>query len=209
MLIEELLPWLFLIIFGYLLGSCMFCAWLPWLIHKKDIVQESDDGCPGSANVFKLCGWPLGMICLLLDMAKGFLPVYIGMKHLDIHSCLFPLLMLAPVIGHAWPIFHHFHGGKCIATSFGELIALLFVSPVCLVLACLYIFFSTVVKISPNSKRSILVFSLFALLSLGIEIFAGRFFIGVGCSLISAIAIFKHLLSMQKKEPSTQPSVIN
>jgi glycerol-3-phosphate acyltransferase PlsY len=196
---DEFMCWMIIIVLGYLLGSCLFCEWLPWLIHRKDIALESDDGCPGSANVFKLCGWQLGMICLVLDIAKGFLPVYIGMKQLDVDTYLFSLLMLAPVMGHAWPIFHHFWGGKCIATSFGELIALLWVSPVCWILACLYIIFSTVIKISPDNKRSIFVFSLFAVFSFGVELYAERYFIGIGCLLISGIAIFKHLHPVQRK----------
>lgn len=193
---EEFVFWMTIIVFGYLLGSCLFCAWLPWLIHKRDIVQESDDGCPGSANVFKLCGWRLGAICLALDMAKGFLPVFIGMRMENTQHYWFTLLIAAPVFGHAWSIFYNFRGGKCIATIFGELIALFWVSPALLILAGLYIFFSTAVKISPNSQRSILVFSLFAAISFTMEILARRFFIGAACLLISAVAIIKHRITL-------------
>ncbi|HOJ48422.1 MAG TPA: glycerol-3-phosphate acyltransferase [Bacillota bacterium] len=196
---EKFTQWILMIGFGYLLGSCLFCAWIPWLIHKKDIVQESDDGNPGTANVFKLCGWRLGFLCLALDLAKGFLPVFIGINKADINYYLFTLVMLAPVCGHAWSVFSHFQGGKCIATIFGEMIALLRISPVGLILCGLYILFSTAVRITPNSRRSILVFSLFAVLSFSFELYTGRFFIGLGCLLVSVVAIIKHLPSMQRK----------
>lgn len=196
---EKLIRWVLIIFFGYLLGSCLFCEWLPWLIHKRDIIKESDDGCAGTANVFKLCGWRLGLTCLALDMAKGFLPIYIGMDLADPDHCLFSLLMLAPACGHAWSIFCHFQGGKCIATIFGEMIALLWISPVCLILAALFIVFSTVVRITPNSKRSILVFSLFAILAFGFEIFYSRYFIGLGCFLVSGIAIIRHFPTLRKE----------
>ena len=187
------------IIFGYLLGSCLFCQWLPSTICKKNIKLESDDGNPGAANVFKICGWRLGLICVILDISKGFLPVFIGINMVGINSCLFTLLMLAPVCGHAWPAFSHFQGGKCIATIFGELIALLWVSPAALILAALYIFFSSAVKITPHSKRSIFVFSIFALLSFGYEIFAGRYFLGLGCLSVSVIAIIRHIPTLRKE----------
>ena len=185
--------WIVLVVFSYLLGSCLFSQWLPMLLRKKDIASISDDHCPGSANVFTHCGWQLGLVCLTLDMAKGFLPVFLGLHYAGWQSYLFSFLMLAPVLGHAWSIFFRFRGGKCIATIFGELLALLRITPSFFILAVLFILFSTVIKISPNNRRSILVFSLFAIIAFCLELFFGRDEVGAGCLLISVIAIVKHL----------------
>ena len=61
--------------FGFACGGVMFCRFMPLLLAKKDITKLSSDGNPGSANVFINCGIPLGLLCLFLDMFKGFLPV--------------------------------------------------------------------------------------------------------------------------------------
>ena len=66
--------WIFLfyIVAGFFSGSILYSALLPRLFSKVDIVEDSDDHNPGTANVFKLVGPVMGLICLLLDMAKGF-----------------------------------------------------------------------------------------------------------------------------------------
>lgn len=56
---------------------------------------------------------------MLLDILKGFVPVFIASYVMDRNHWLFPLVIVAPVLGHAIGMFNHFHGGKCIATSFG------------------------------------------------------------------------------------------
>ena len=189
---NETLYWLALIISGYLLGGVMFSRTLPKLFMKKDICKLSDDGNPGSANVFKNCEVGMGMLCLFCDMAKGFLPVILAVLYLDLDSFWFAGLLAAPVLGHATAPFYHFHGGKCIATAFGEMIALLPVSRIGLVLAGLYIFFSTIWKISPNRVRSIVTFCLFALLSTGWFIITKKLALMAGCLAISLTAIFRH-----------------
>lgn len=202
MFADQYALWLVLILSGYFLGSCLFSAWLAMLVHKKDITQESSDGNPGAANVFMLCGWQLGILCVLLDMAKGFVPVFLGIRYFDFRHYFFPVLMLAPVAGHAWSAFCHFQGGKCIASIFGEMVALFWISPIGWILAGLYILFSTVFKISPTRKRSILVFTLFAIFAFIIELYASRYTVAVGCLLVSSVAIYKHLRSPKSAHAS-------
>ena len=189
---NETIYWLILIAFGYLFGGVMFSRTLPKLFMKKDVCKLSDDGNPGSANVFKNCGVVMGMICLLCDMVKGFVPVILAVIYLDIRSLWFAGLLAAPVLGHATAPFYHFHGGKCIATAFGEMIALLPASRIGLVLAGLYIFFSTVWKINPNRVRSIVTFGLFAILSTGWFFLTKEFSFMAGCLAISLTAMFRH-----------------
>ena len=184
--------WAALYIGGYLMGGVMFSRFLPKLVMKKDICKLSDDGNPGSANVFKNCGVPMGMTCLFLDMFKGFLPIFLAIMLLDYHDFRFAGLLWMPVLGHATAPFDHFRGGKCIATAFGEMIALLWVSRIGLVLAGLYIFFSTVWKIKPNRVRSIVTFSLFAFISVGWFMMTKEFPLMAGCLAIALTAIFRH-----------------
>ena len=179
---------------GFFSGSIMYCSIIPKLIAKKDIYEISDDHNLGSANVFKHCGIPLGFTCLLLDMLKGFVPVFVAIRLVNTQSVLFAFVLLAPVFGHALGLFTHLRGGKCIATIFGEMIALLWITPVGLILAILYIFFSVCIKINPNRIRSVLTFAIFAIISIVFEFYFSRYFIGLGCLLCSLVAIAKHTI---------------
>ncbi len=189
----DLLRGFLLIVFGFVSGSVMFSRIIPLAVLKRDICRESNDGNPGAANVFKNCGVVVGMICLLLDMAKGFFPVFLAEKMIDTDSVMFSLIMAAPVLGHAVAPFNRFHGGKCIATSFGVLIALAFKDAMgLLLLAVIYILFSTVVKISPNRRRSIVSFTIFAICSVVLYIYKKKYSFALGCLAVSLTAIEKH-----------------
>ena len=189
---------------GFLLGSILFCSRLPRRLCGVDIAAESADHNPGAANVFSLCGVPLGLLCLLLDMLKGALPVFLAQQKVYTPDVRFALVMTAPVLGHALGLFDHRKGGKCIATSFGVLIGILPISPVGFVLAALYILFSTVCKIEPDRDRSIVTFTLFALLGGCLSLYRGQPSIALGCVLISAIAALRHLQDHTQIEKGTE-----
>jgi glycerol-3-phosphate acyltransferase PlsY len=103
--------------------------------------------------------------------------------------------MLGPVLGHAFSVLCGMRGGKCIATIFGEMIALLWITPVGLILAALYIFFSVAVKINPHSRRSIVTFALFIPFALALEFALAQPAVGVGCAMVSGVSIFKHAVN--------------
>ena len=104
----------------------------------------------------------------------------------------FAIVLAAPVLGHAFPIFRNFRGGKAITVTFGTLLGLLpFWQPVVL-LAVIYIFFSLVIQIYPNRSRSMLTFFCFGVLSV-VWIRAGA--VSLGCAASSCIVFFKHKFS--------------
>ena len=177
---------------GFLLGGIMFSQILPQKFCHKDIQAISEDHNPGATNVFVNCGTAMGMTCLLLDLLKGLIPILLAGLFLDRENLLFGIVLAAPVLGHATAPFHHFHGGKCIATSFGEMLGLMPFNRIGLLLAALYIFFSTIVKIRPNRVSSIVVYTLFGLSSAILLTAKNQQSIALGCILISLIAIFKH-----------------
>ena len=194
------LKYILLIVVGFLSGGIMFSRIIPRLLRGTDVCETGKDGNPGAANAFTSCGPVIGMLCLIMDMLKGFIPVFIALKWLDRSSWFFALAMLAPVLGHAIAPLGGFRGGKCIAAVFGDMIALMFFTPVGLGLAVLYIIFSTVLKISPNRRRSIVTFMLFGTLSFVFEIYEGRFPTALGCALVSGVAIWKHMLPHKEAE---------
>ena len=113
-----------MIVFGLLCGSILFGRALPKWIKGIDVTEVSNDHNPGTANAMKYAGVPVGILCLLGDLLKGALPVYVAVGMGLVTDSWFPLIMAAPVLGHAYSLFYHGNGGKAIAVSFGVLIGL-------------------------------------------------------------------------------------
>lgn len=200
MLDKTMLFQIFFIIGGYFIGGIMFSELLPRIFMKKDICALSDDNNPGASNVFKHCGIVMGIVCLLLDMLKGAIPIFTYTMTFEYDSFLFSLVMIAPVLGHAMSPYYHFRGGKCIATVAGEAIALLPITRVGLILVVSYIVFSLIIKIPEHRIRSIITFSIFGVLSLPILIMEGHIACGIGCFIISAIVVIKHIRNIPREE---------
>lgn len=106
-----------LIIISYLLGSILFSQVIARVFLRVDL-SNIGDGNPGSTNVLKSGhkGW--AMLAFLLDGLKGLVPVYFFAPFVDQNFYL-ALLIAAPIIGHAFSIFHRFKGGKALAVSLG------------------------------------------------------------------------------------------
>lgn len=191
-----------LILNGYLIGSILFGYIVTKLIKHVDTIKDSDDHNPGTANAFKLGGLSCGIIAIVLELVKGFLPVYIATFFVNCDDYLFILVMLAPVVGHAYPIYYGFKkGGKCIAASFGVFLGLIpNILPVA-ILAFWFIFFSLVIIINPHALRTVVTYSCW-IVSM---IFATIFIIKSIPILLSTISvgllvIFRHNKSLKKME---------
>lgn len=189
---SETLNWILYISGGFFCGGIMFSRILPKFLLKKDVTKMGKDHNPGAANVFINCGIPMGMTCLLCDMLKGYLPVYLALHSVNSSDMLFSAVIAAPVLGHAIAPMNKGPGGKCISTSFGTLLALLPVTKIVLVLAVIYIFFSIGVKIDPTRVRSIITFSLFGIISVFWLYIKGKYSLSLGCGIISVTAVLKH-----------------
>ena len=114
---------LFWISVGYLSGSIPFSVIIGKVFVKKDI-RTVGDGNPGGANVLKAGGMKVGIPAILLDMFKGFLPVYLAQRYGMEGWSLIPIC-LAPILGHAFSIFLRFRGGKALGTTAGVWVGLI------------------------------------------------------------------------------------
>lgn len=178
---------------GFLLGSVLFSKIISKRFCHVDVCANSPDRNPGAANVFATCGVGIGLLALALDLSKGFLPVFAALHYYGPQDTMLALIMLAPVLGHAVGLFNRFHGGKCIAAAFGVQLALLRVTWVGLILAGLYILFSTIIKIRPNRVRSMVTFALFGILGGAVSVLLGQPAVALGNFLISVTAFVKHM----------------
>lgn len=184
---------------GFLLGSVLYSYHLPKLLRHVDTVKQSVDGNPGTANAFKYAGVPVGLLCLLMDMLKGALPVYIAIRLLGDRFLLLPVVMAAPVMGHALGLMYPFGGGKCIATVFGVLIGLMPGSQAGWILVFWYLFFSLVVVVHPNERRSVVTFLLFALCcTLAGTLVTHHVVKAMGCVTVALIAAQRNYASLKK-----------
>lgn len=181
---------LFYSLLGYLSGSVLYAVLIPRLLLGVDVTDQSEDHNPGTFNVFDQCGIPVGIAVLACELLKAFLPVYIASKRVDVGNLWFGLVLAAPVIGHVFPIFFHFQGGKGIAAAFGSLIGLHSFSLPLLLLAGVYVFFSVFVRVDTHLWRSVATFATFGLLMLRYCPIAS---IRCGALLICAVVVVKHL----------------
>lgn len=185
------------VLIGYLSGSILYAYWVPKLLHHVDVTKESEDKNPGTANAFMYGGIGCGIIVLCLELLKAMLPVYYGARSLDINDIKFAFVFIAPVLGHAFPVFMRGKGGKSIAAAFGVLLGLLpDIKPV-LWLAFFYLLFSLILVIKPHFYRSIFTFVMFQIaMLLTIEVNSIR----IGCFLVGVIVIHKHLIKYHGEE---------
>lgn len=109
---------------SYLLGSLPIGYILFWISEKKDI-RNVGSGSTGASNLFRLKGWKFALPALLIDVLKGVLPAYLALRVLsDIR--LAALAALLAVLGHCFPVYLKFRGGKGVATTMGAFAVLAF-----------------------------------------------------------------------------------
>lgn len=182
--------------FGYFSGSILF-ARVYGTLFNKDITENSKDKNPGAANAFMQGGMLCGILTLIGDILKGFLPVFLYLKASGgAVGFGIALVLASPVLGHNYSVFYRFEGGKGIATSFGCLLGLFPRLLPALILAFCYITLSVVVRISPHYYRTLAAYSSAAAIGLFLVPEAG---IRTGMAVITALIIIKHLTSAEEK----------
>lgn len=124
------------LIITYLLGSIPFGLIISKFFGKD--IRKEGSGNIGATNVTRVLGKKAGLLVLILDMLKGFLPIYIA-KHI-FDTKLISLLAIASVIGHCFSIFLKFKGGKGVATAIGVLLALSFKTALIVIMFWLGVF---------------------------------------------------------------------
>jgi acyl phosphate:glycerol-3-phosphate acyltransferase len=112
---------------SYLLGSIPFGFLLVWLVRKEDI-RTTGSGNIGATNVLRSGAKKLGILTFVLDGAKGYAAVMVAelLAHGKDPTTLRNLVIMAGlfvILGHMFPVWLHFKGGKGVATAFGVFVA--------------------------------------------------------------------------------------
>ncbi len=109
--------------FAYLLGAIPFGYLLVRVTTGRDVRSEGS-GNIGATNVLRTTGRAAGVVTLLLDIAKGYVAVWVA-EHLGGGSALWmSVAALAVMAGHAFPVFLRFKGGKAVASCVGAFLRL-------------------------------------------------------------------------------------
>jgi len=114
-----MLQWL-LVPFAYLLGSLSSAVIVSRLLQLPDPREEGSKN-PGATNVLRLGGKKAAVITLLGDMFKGLIPLLVA-KGLDAPVEILAAAGVAAFLGHLYPVFFGFRGGKGVATALGVLL---------------------------------------------------------------------------------------
>ncbi len=107
---------------GYTIGSIPFGYILTKIISSKNLL-EIGSGSTGATNVTRALGLKIGIIVFLLDFCKGFILVLVLKQTID-NNLLIAFTASSIIIGHCWPIFLKFKGGKGVAPGVGTFTAL-------------------------------------------------------------------------------------
>lgn len=137
---------IFFSVLAYVSGSIPFGK-LVALSHGIDI-QKRGSGNIGFANVRRIVGWRAGLITLVADVAKGFGPTLIASYFIGATLAFF--VGVVAIVGHVYPVWLRFRGGKGIATGLGVVLAL---NPIAgIVGAAVYVVSCFVTKVSSRSS---------------------------------------------------------
>lgn len=186
-----------LCVIAYILGSIPSGVWIGKLFYKKDI-RDFGSGNTGATNTFRILGPKAGTFALILDVLKGsiatLLPMWMGVNVHPIFIGFFAIL------GHIFPIFIGFKGGKAAATTAGVGIAIHPLFALSLLCVFLFILFTS----SMVSLASILSFpiaAIAALILLDDPIFVTFVFI------LASIIVYLHRSNIQRIRNGTENRV--
>ncbi|ARQ04460.1 glycerol-3-phosphate 1-O-acyltransferase PlsY [Macrococcus sp. FSL R5-0951] len=185
-----------LLLLAYLLGAIPTGLIVGKLFFNKDI-RKFGSGNLGATNTFRVLGKKAGIFVTIFDVAKGVLPAIFPIIYdLDIHGIWFGL---AAIIGHVYPIYLKFKGGKAVATSAGVILG---VNPVVFLIIAV-IFFTLLFTTRMVSLTSILT-------SIGnfiTTLFFDDLILQIISFLIMLLIIIRHSSNIKRIISGTEPKI--
>lgn len=194
-----------MLILSYLIGAFPSGLIIGKLFFKKDIRQYGS-GNTGATNSFRVLGRPAGFIVTFLDIFKGFITVFFPLwfpVHADgVISTFFTnglIVGLFAILGHVYPIYLKFNGGKAVATSAGVVLG---VNPILLLI--LAIIFFSVLKIFKYVSLSSIIAAISCVI--GSIIIHDYIFLAVS-GIVSIILIIRHKSNIVRIFKGEEPKI--
>jgi len=184
-----------LVIFSYLLGSVPSGLIIGKLSGLD--VRKAGSGNIGATNVARLLGKTGGLLTLVGDTAKGFIPVLV-VQQMGFSYLVTALVGVAAFLGHLYPIFLKFKGGKGVATSFGVLLGL---APLATMI--LLVVFAAVAFTTRIVSLSSMVTAVAAPLVLWLFYYSPTYVIVT--AFMALMIVFRHYANIQRLLNGTEP----
>ena len=186
---------LFMLLLAYLLGSIP-TGFLLGSFSGVD-VRQAGSGNVGATNVARVVGKKQGLITLIADVAKGFLTILLSSR-LGFDPTVTALAALAAFLGHLYPVFLRFQGGKGVATALG-----IFLGIAPMVSAILVLVFALVISIS----RRVSLGSMAAAVAAPVLVWFLSYpplLVGLS-SIIALMILFRHQENIRRLISGTEP----
>jgi glycerol-3-phosphate acyltransferase PlsY len=192
------------VILSYLLGSIPSAVWIGKMMFGID-VREHGSGNAGASNTFRVLGKKAGFFVLLIDFFKGLASTGLMFLQYDVivHTTEFRnyqmLLGLVAVLGHVYPIFAGFKGGKGIATLLGAVVGISWY--VALLAAIVFILSVWITRyISVGSMLGCILSPLFVRLIYGPNEMIFIYF----CTLVAFLVVYTHRSNIKRLREGTE-----
>ena len=183
---------------AYLLGSISTAIVVCKVMRLPD-PRDSGSGNPGATNVLRVGGKLAAAITLFGDALKGFLPVFIA-SQLDLPDWAIGATAITAVVGHLFPIFFKFQGGKGVATGFGAVFGIGWL-PGLLTVTC-WLALSLIARIS-----SLAALGSLALLPLFIWITTKSPALAIASVVIAGLVFIRHKANIQRLLKGEEPKI--
>lgn len=194
-----------MLILSYLIGAFPSGLIIGKLFFKKDIRQYGS-GNTGATNSFRVLGRPAGFIVTFLDIFKGFITVFFPLwfpVHADgVISTFFTnglIVGLFAILGHVYPIYLKFNGGKAVATSAGVVLG---VNPILLLI--LAIIFFSVLKIFKYVSLSSIIAAIICVIG---SIIIHDYILLAVSGIVSIILIIRHKSNIVRIFKGEEPKI--
>ncbi|MGT2756306.1 glycerol-3-phosphate 1-O-acyltransferase PlsY [Streptococcus ovuberis] len=191
------------LILAYLLGSIPSGLWIGQVFFQKNL-RDYGSGNTGTTNTFRILGKKAGIVVFLFDFLKGtiatLLPSLFGLS--GVSPLVFGLLA---VIGHTFPIFAQFRGGKAVATSAGMLMG--FIPLYCLFLVVIFattLYFTSMISMSSIVAAIAAIITVLLFPQLGFLLPKGDWVLVTIVISVASIVIFRHRDNIKRIRTKTE-----
>ncbi len=174
----------FLALLSYTVGSIPFGLIISIIMNKEDPRLTGSKNI-GATNIARTSGWKLGLLTLISDISKSYIPIYFTMIN---HNEHLNEVMLFLILGHLFPIWLKFRGGKGVAVFIGALLAYNPVNAIVFLIS--WLIFALIFKYSSLSAILATFINMILIISMD-----QNYLIFI---VISALIVFKHIPNIKR-----------
>jgi glycerol-3-phosphate acyltransferase PlsY len=198
-------------VIGYLIGSIPFGLIVGRVTRGID-VREYGSGVTGATNVIRTSGMKAGIVVIIADIAKGIVPVYIGLAlasaadidTTDDRAWVAAVGGLGAVCGHIWPLFAGFRGGRAVATGYGAALAMNPLASLAMIpVAALVVATTRIMSVMSITMAPALALLFIALAALDVSPWAYAAY----ASCAAALIVYKHRPNIERLIAGTEPKI--